>query len=317
VLIFAAALRVMFMLFPIDPVLLPTVWWQDLLGTTLFENGGFPAQFVGWVIVVIQAFLVSNILNKQRALGLVNQVAAPFYLLVVHLIPAFHGVSAPMVSAIFLLLILREAMIAHRITYSLGNMINIGVFFGLMVLAWPPAVWFILWMFVAITILRGLRLDDFTYILLGFLGILVIFVAIMFWTLPINTIWSEYVAKHFGFPGRKYIQWRDIQLQIAIIALISIGLIGLFPSLSLRQRKDTAVQKLIGVIILTIPFAIAASLMHPIFHLSGLYIIAVPIGMLLGFSLGNGRKTLIEYVFFAMLIATILYQYYYSVVLSR
>ncbi len=130
---------------------------------------GFPLLFsvLAFLFLLLQAMMLTRFVNAQRMVSKTTYLPAMAYLLLTSFLPEWNYFSAPLVVNTFLLLILSILFNIYNQENSKGSIFNVGLLLGIAGFVFTPAFTFLIWIFLAIAIIRPFRVNEWLICLLG------------------------------------------------------------------------------------------------------------------------------------------------------
>jgi hypothetical protein len=122
---------------------------------------------IAFGLLFIQAILLTRFINNQRMMSRANYFPGMAYLLVTSLFPEWNYFSAPLIVNTFLLLILVALFSVYNQNDARGRVFNIGLLLGIAAFVFFPAVTFIIWILLALMVMRPFRLNEWALCILG------------------------------------------------------------------------------------------------------------------------------------------------------
>lgn len=118
-------------------------------------------------ILFIQAWMLNHFMNSQRILSRQNYLPGMSYLLLTSLFPEWNLFSAPLLVNTFLLIILRILFKTYNQPEAKASVYNIGFALGVASFIFFPSIAFIIWIFLAMMVIRPFRLNEWLLCILG------------------------------------------------------------------------------------------------------------------------------------------------------
>ncbi len=115
----------------------------------------------------LQAVLLTAFINNQRMMSRPNYFPGMAYMLITTLFPEWNYFSAPLLVNFILVLILSRLFKIYGQPVALGTVFNIGLSLGLASFLFFPSVTFIIWILLALAVMRPFRLNEWIVCMLG------------------------------------------------------------------------------------------------------------------------------------------------------
>jgi hypothetical protein len=127
--------------------------------------GFFPA--ITYLLLFVQAITLSRIMNDHRMISHSNYLSGMAYLLITSFFPEWNYFTAPLLINTVLIWILGWLFRSYNQPSAKALIFNMGLAIGICSFIFFPTVAFILWIFMALMIMRPFRIDEWLLCLLG------------------------------------------------------------------------------------------------------------------------------------------------------
>lgn len=217
----------------------------------------FPGIYtlIAYLFIFLQTYLLGFFINNDRLMNKVNFLPGMAYMLLTSLIPEFNRLSSPLLVSTIFISVFIILFAAHNEKITQGKIFNAGLLLGLALLFFPPALFFIVWAFTILAMLRPFRLNEWFLMLLGILTPFYFLAIFLF--LNDHLHWKYFFnGFEIGLAREKYTIWHAGGLFLVLMPLFA----GIFYVQSLSGRMLIHVRKawilfvLYGVICLVISF---------------------------------------------------------------
>jgi hypothetical protein len=122
---------------------------------------------VTFSLLFIQAVLLNQFMNNQRMMSRSSYFPGMAFILVTSLIPEWNYFSAPLIINIILLIILIAIFRTYNQERAKGAIFNIGLALGIASFLFLPSLTFIIWILIAMMLMRPFRLNEWIICLVG------------------------------------------------------------------------------------------------------------------------------------------------------
>jgi len=122
---------------------------------------------LAFALLYIQALALTNFVNSQRMMVRPNFLPGMAYLLITSLLPEWNYFSAPLLINSVLLLILSGLFRIYNQQNAKGTIFNIGLALGVAGFLFVSSLTFIIWILLALAVMRPFRLNEWVLCLLG------------------------------------------------------------------------------------------------------------------------------------------------------
>lgn len=122
---------------------------------------------LAFFLLFVQSVILTRFINNQRMMSKPTYLPGLAYMLITSLLPEWNYFSAPLLVNSFLLFILSGLFKMYGQQDARGSIFNIGVALGVASFLFVPALTFIIWILLALLIMRPFRLTEWLICLLG------------------------------------------------------------------------------------------------------------------------------------------------------
>ena len=170
-LVFGILVKLPMFLYPHIPVDRPAdgVFFKWILNFLQPAASSFPSLYplLAYFLLFIQAIVLTRFLNAQRMMSRPNYLAGMAYLLITSLLPEWNYFSAPLLINSILLLVLSGLFRIYNQADAKGTIFNIGLALGIAGFLFVSSLTFILWVLLALAVMRPFRLNEWLLCILG------------------------------------------------------------------------------------------------------------------------------------------------------
>lgn len=125
----------------------------------------YPVLAYGFIF--LQAVMLTVFINNQRMMSRANYFPGMSYMLITSLFPEWNYFSAPLLVNFILVLVLTRLFRVYNQPNALGAVFNIGLALGVASFIFFPAVTFIVWILLALAVMRPFRLNEWIVCIVG------------------------------------------------------------------------------------------------------------------------------------------------------
>lgn len=158
-------------LYPQQPVIREEdgILFNGLLRYTVSLSASMPLFFpiVTFLLLFIQAVMLTRFINNQRMMTRPSFLPGLSYMLITSLLPEWNIFSAPLLINSILLFILSSLFSIYNQQNARGTIYNIGVALGIAGFLLISSLTFIVWVLLALAVMRPFRLNEWLICLLG------------------------------------------------------------------------------------------------------------------------------------------------------
>jgi hypothetical protein len=122
---------------------------------------------LAFVLIFLQAIMLTRFINTQRMMNKSTYYPGMAYMLITSLLPEWSYFSAPLLVNTILLFVLSGLFKIYNQSSAKGAIFNIGMALGLASFIFFPSLTFIIWILLALAIMRPFRLNEWILCLVG------------------------------------------------------------------------------------------------------------------------------------------------------
>jgi hypothetical protein len=129
----------------------------------------FPSVYplVAFGLLFLQAIMLTRFINNQRMVNWPGYLPGMAYLLITSLFPEWNYLSAPLIVNTLLLFVLSSLLKIYSQQNAKGTIFNIGLALGIASFLFFPSITFIVWILLALLVMRPFRLNEWMLCILG------------------------------------------------------------------------------------------------------------------------------------------------------
>lgn len=261
---------------------------------------------VGILLVFIHAVLINTMVARFRMGNEVTLLPGLCYILLASSIPEFLFLSPILLANTFFIIALFELFGSYRQKSVIGNIFNVGFWFGVASLFYFSEFVFLFFAFFSSSILRAFKLKEVLVITTGFLVPYILTSVYYFWNDQFLWFWQTQFTDNLGFLditiGNSWVSYLEIGFFILLflITFVSFG--------SYMAKKNLQVQKNITILYWALFFGFLSVFFQANIHLEHLLIFVVSLSIFLSFNLLNMRRPIAEAVHLILLVGILILQ---------
>jgi len=118
-------------------------------------------------LLFLQAIMLTRFINTQRMMNRPNYFPGMSYMLITSLLPEWNYFSAPLIVNTILLFVLSGLFRIYNQQNARGTIFNIGLALGIASFLFFPSLTFIIWILLALMLMRPFRLNEWILCLVG------------------------------------------------------------------------------------------------------------------------------------------------------
>ena len=129
----------------------------------------FPSLYpvLAFFLLLLQAIILTRFINNQRMMSKPTNFPGMAYLLITSLFPEWNYFSAPLLVNTILLFVLSGLFNIYNQQNAKGAIFNIGLGLGVASFLFFPSLTFIIWILLALAVMRPFRLNEWVLCLVG------------------------------------------------------------------------------------------------------------------------------------------------------
>lgn len=177
---------------------------------------------LAFILLITQAIMITRFINNQRMMNKPNYLAGMAYLLITSLLPEWNYFSAPLICNTILLYILSALFGVYNKPNAKGSIFNIGLALGIAAYLFISSLTFVIWVFLALAVMRPIRLNEW---LICLLGITTPFYFYAIYTFVAGDFgWDQFVPLiQLGFPSLKQSAWLGASIFLILVPFLAGG----------------------------------------------------------------------------------------------
>jgi hypothetical protein len=272
---------------------------------------------ISLLFVVLQAFFLTNVINKQGVLRDSSHLPALLYVVLMSCFPEQLSFNPLLFANFFIIVFLNSIFNFYRSDTAVFEVFNAGVFIGLASLFYWPCLFLFPLTMASLFVLRPFNMREWAVSFLGVLLPFLFYGSVLFWLdmLSINSIKSIleplYSVQFSTAYNGTYI------ILTAILAIIIIASLWRF-SRDLNNFSKLRARKFLAIIVWFFLFAALSYLVAAKNTMIGLSFLAIPLSVIISnYFLSLKNQLLAELVFLLLLAAVIYNQVLYFLQFSN
>jgi hypothetical protein len=265
----------------------------------------YPA--LSFIILFIQAMMLNSFMNNQRMLNRQNYLPGLCYLLITSLFPEWNQFSDTMLINTFLLLILSVLFKTYNQPEAKGPVFNCGFILGVASFLFFPVIVFVLWIFLAMMVIRPFRINEWLLFLLGLTTPVYFYGGWLYLTDKWDTA-ALIPQITFGLPQLQ----QNLFLAGGLTLLVIPFLTGAWYVQDNLRKMLINIRKAWSLFLLYMLAAVLVPFLQPGLNLENWVLIAVPFAAFHASSYMYTAWRFIPLLFFWLSVAFILYFQYYE-----
>ncbi len=256
--------------------------------------------------VVLQAFFLTNVINKQGVLRETSHLPALLYVVLMSCFPEQLSFNPLLFANFFIIVFLNSIFNFYRSDTAVFEVFNAGVFIGLASLFYWPCLFLFPLTMASLFVLRPFNIREWAVSFLGVLLPFVFFGVVLFWLdmLSVNSIKSIleplYRVQFSTAYNGTYI------ILTAILAIILIASLWRFSS-DLNNFSNLRARKFLAIIVWFFLFAALSYLVASKNSMIGLSFLAIPLSVIISSYFLSLKNQLLAELVFLLLLAAVIY----------
>ena len=271
------------------------------------ESSHWLYPLIAIIFLFTQAVMLSRIINNRRMTSTQGYLPGMSYLLITSLFPEWNYFSAPLLCNTLFLFIFSGLFKVYNLQSSKGMLYNTGLALGIAGFLFVPSFGFIIWIFLALGIIKPFRLNEW---LIGIVGITTPFYfygIYLFLTDQWN--WQNFFPKFsIGIPDVKQSIWLAASAALIVIPFL---MWGYYVQDSLR-RMLIQVRKGWSLFLLFLLVAILVPFVNPADSFETWVLTVIPLAAFHSCTYLYATYRIIPLLLFWITVAFILFYQYYT-----
>jgi hypothetical protein len=208
---------------------------------------------VAFVLLLIQAFLFNYIVDKYELTGKASYLPILMYVVFTSFAPGLLYLHPVLFANIFILLALNRVLGTYRQTTALSPCFDAGFLTAIASLFYFPAVFLLLFIFIAVIVLRPFSWREWAIVLLGFLLPYIYANTYYFLVNGLDYLWIDkmvfpIIYRDIQFTGQMAQPYSELILFVVIAAVLSIGRGADAGNRSVQHRSNVTVLRWLFII---------------------------------------------------------------------
>lgn len=179
-------------------------------------------SFLSFALLFIQAIVLTRFINTQRMMNRPNYLPGMAYLLITSLLPEWNYFSAPLLINSILLLVLSGLFRIYNQPNAKGTIFNIGLALGVAGFLFVSSLTFIVWILLALAIMRPFRLNEWLLCILGITTPFYFYAIYIF--IQDKWSWQAFLPNvSIGVPSLEQSAWLAASVSLLMIPFLAGG----------------------------------------------------------------------------------------------
>jgi hypothetical protein len=278
--------------------------YQAFIGM-LPANNGLLCSLISFGLLYLQALLITYLANEYRMMARQNFLPGMSYLMITSLLPEWNYLSAPLLSATFIIWIFITLFRLYNSPIAKAQVYNIGLITGISSYIYFPSACFIICILLGLMILKPFRFNEIILFLLGCITPYYFYGIYLFLTDRLN--FKNFVPEvSFAVPQLTNSLWLAISTFLLAIPFI-MG--GYYIQTHLRKML-IQVRKNWSIILLYLLLSFFVPFINSHHALQAWMLIAAPFALFHACAYFYQTRKIISSLLFIMAIGYILYMQY-------
>lgn len=170
-LVFGVLIKLPMFTDPRPPIIRPGdgILYEGILSFLGPSAADFPALYslLAFLFLFLQAIMLTQFINSQRMMNRPNYLPGMAYLLITSLLPEWSQFSSPLLINTLLVMVLSGLFRIYNQPNAKGTIFNVGLLLGISGFLVVSSLIFIIWILLALAIMRPFRLNEWLLCILG------------------------------------------------------------------------------------------------------------------------------------------------------
>ena len=223
-------------------------------------------------------------------------------------LPIFDLLNPVLLALPFLVIVLYDLIGLYKLAHPAKKLFNIGFWLCAACLFYPALIWYIIFVFVAMSVIRAFKLKEAIMVLVGWLT--------LFFLVGVYFYWQDQLQYFFSTQFGNSSAWIDWQLVdspylswLPIIGLAFLMMLGLYRFGRFQLKKNIQAKKGISVMYCFLAAAGLSFFVQPGASQEHLLLLLPVLAYVLSFLLLRSKPAIAEMTHIFMLFALIVYQF--------
>lgn len=271
--------------------------------------GSTEANIAAVLLVFVQAIFINGFMWRYRIGNDITLLPGLFYALCVSVLPDFLTLSPILLGNTFLILSIYYIFSIYRQSQAASLIFDVGLWIGVASLFYFTFWVFIIWGFMGLAILRGVRPKEFVMILLGFIVPYILMGVYLFWIDKLPQLFQQHIWGNSAF-----FQFRilfDNPMTYLKLSVFGFLVFGALISGSTSGKRDATTSKFVSILFLMLLIAACTMFVQASVQIDHFLILAVPLGLLLSITVSRIKQSWSETAHSLLLLVILVIQYQY------
>lgn len=278
---------------------------------SVFTPLSISSSILALLLIFFQATLINLTIARFRVATDVSLLPGVFYCLFTSLMPDFLPLSSILLGNTFLILAVYNLFDTFKNNFVAARIFDAGLWLGVASLFHFSYIFLVFWGIIGLSILRGIRMKEFSMFFIGLIVPIFLFSVYCFWSNNLTAL-GEHFTENIGIISVIRHNTSDIYIKIGITGLLLI--LTLLASSQFFSRRNMAAQKYISILYWLMLICGLTTLIQPGIDLNQLLIISVPISILLSMTFQRIAPSMAEALHMLLMMVALVLQFLYLLV---
>lgn len=256
------------------------------------------------IVVFAQALIFNKIINNYNILGKSGFLGALFYVVASSVFTPFLFLSPPLFCNFFLLYLLHKILSEYKNVDSISSMYDLGLIVALGTLIYFPFVLFLLFLWIALIILRPFNWREWVSVIIGYITIVFFLGVYYYWNGRLLDFYEIWRPLSNAFPFSIKIQITDYIVLFPIVVCLLLGI------LQIRQnffKSFVQVRKTFQLLFFLFLIAALSFYLKPDFRINHFLLCVTPVATVLAYYFASAKIWWIYESLFVVMISFVVY----------
>lgn len=278
---------------------------------SVFTPLSISSSILAFLLIFVQATLINLTIARFRVATDVSLLPGVFYCLFTSLMPDFLPLSSILLGNTFLILALYNLFDTFKNNFVAARIFDAGLWLGVASLFHFSYIFLVFWGIIGLSILRGIRMKEFSMFFIGLIVPIFLFSVYCFWSNNLSAL-GDHFTKNIGIISIFRHNTSDIYVKIGITSLLLV--LTLLASSQFFSRRNMAAQKYISMLYWLMLICGLTTFIQPGIDLNQLLIISVPISILLSMTFQRIAPAMAEALHMLLMMVALVLQFLYLLV---
>ena len=256
------------------------------------------------IVVYAQSLIFNKIINNYNILGKSGFLGALFFIVASSVFTPFLFLSPPLFCNFFLLYVLHKILSEYKNADSINSMFDLGLIAALGTFIYFPFVLFLLFLWIALIILRPFNWREWVSVIIGYITIVFFLGVYYYWNGRLLDFYEIWKPLSNTFPFNIKIQIIDYIVLFPIVVCVILGIAHI------RQnffKSFVQVRKTFQLLFFLFLIGALSFYLKPDFRINHFLLCVIPVATVLAYYFASAKIRWIYESLFVVIISFVVY----------